>query len=129
MSQHPAKTPKMTDTSGCSHIHNGPKYKWASTGSLCGPDAFRFNPDPSHYRSLTAFRLAQAERALAADFSRKLRRLILSAVATVGGILALINFPAYTLAVVCLGGPVLILLKAWLDCRWEAKRYKEEHDL
>lgn len=61
--------------------------------------------------------------------NRKERLFLLAALLTVAGILALIHFPAYTLAAVCVGGPSLILGKVWLDCRWEAKQYKEEHDL
>ena len=74
-------------------------------------------------------RLSQAEHALAADFTRKLRRLLLAAVLSVAGILALIHWPAYTAALVCIGGPCAILGKVLIDCRAEAEEYNEEHDL
>ena len=57
------------------------------------------------------------------------RALLLSALLTVLAILALIRWPGPTLAVVCLGIPLGILVKAWMDMHWEAKRYQEEHDL
>ena len=41
----------------------------------------------------------------------------------------LIWLPAYSLACICIGGPIAILAKYLWDCHREAKEYNDEHDL
>jgi len=87
-------------------------------------------PNPRNYRSLSAYRLAQADHALARDFARKLRRLVLASLATVVFIVELINWPGITLACLLVGLSLAALVGGlWL---WQAgsvsREYDEEHD-
>lgn len=86
-------------------------------------------PNPHHYRSITAYRLAQAQHAEAQAFARKFRRMILGAACTVLAVLALFRWPGITLAVLAVGAPLAIAVKAWIDVRYEAREFNEEHDL
>lgn len=56
-------------------------------------------------------------------------RLVSLSLLAILAILALVHFPAYALAGICIGGPVALLGKFWWDCRQEAKEYNQEHDL
>ena len=85
--------------------------------------------DPKQFRSISAYRLAQAQQAEAREFGRKLRRMILAAVLTVLAVLAIFRWPGPALALVCVGLPLTIAVKAWLDVRYEAREYNAEHDL
>jgi len=86
-------------------------------------------PNPKDYKSITSYRLAQAEHAAAADFTRRLRLFLLAACLTVLAVLALIAWPGPALAVVCVGVPLAVLVKVFLDLRHEAREFNEEHDL
>lgn len=86
-------------------------------------------PDPRQFRSITAYRLAQAQHAEALAFGRKFRRFLLAAGSTVLAVLALIRWPGPVLAVICVGVPLCAAVKAWFDLHYEAKEYNREHDL
>ena len=54
---------------------------------------------------------------------------VLGLAALVGAVIALYFVPAYVLALIALGGPVLMLLLVLNDRKWEATSYNDEHDL
>ena len=85
-------------------------------------------PNPKDYKSITSYRLAQAEQAEAKAFARKLRRFLILAFLTILVMLGLINWPGATLAVILVVGCIAALW-AGRQLRWEAKEYDEEHDL
>lgn len=91
-------------------------------------------PSPHQFRTLTAYRLAEAEQArkqaLWQNFWRYVRFFLLTILVSVGLIVA-INFPAQVIAIVCLGGASLALCVGafFWECRNEAKQYNDEFDL
>lgn len=88
-------------------------------------------PNPKQFKSITDYRLAQEEQARKQSFLHKLTGFIWGAILTSLAIIGAINYPSYALAILCLGGAIVVLVAGEFlrEARQETKEYQDEHNL